>query len=360
MTTEPPFGSVWQGDGAAFADSVGILGTGSYLPEQAVSNAELADRVPGADPEWISRKTLIESRRFAAPTEATSDLAAKAATAALERAGLSADWVDYLIVSTSTGDSPQPPTSALVQNAIGATRAACFDINVVCSGFVFGLALARSLVITNPGAIVLVVAADTYSRILDFDDRRTAVLFGDGAGAAVVGPVPAGYGILDVELVTRGDAHQLIRVEAGGSRLPATAETVANGGHWFRMDGRGVRDFVVEGVPPILAQLLKRAKLTAEDIDHFVPHQPNGNLLQELVDLCGLQDARTHRTLEQFGNAGSASVPIGLDVAARSGALKDGDLVLLAGFGGGMNVGAGVLRWAANARWPDRRSEVRR
>jgi 3-oxoacyl-[acyl-carrier-protein] synthase-3 len=149
-------------------------------------------------------------------------------------------------------------------------------------------------------------------------------------------------------------------VDAGGSRQPASAQTVENGAHWFRMDGRGVRDFVVEGVPPILAQLLKRAKLTPEDVDHFVPHQPNGVLLQELVDLCGLQGAQTHRTLEQFGNAGSASVPIGLDVAARSGALQDGDIVLLAGFGGGMNVGAGLLRWSANARWPDRRSEVRR
>jgi 3-oxoacyl-[acyl-carrier-protein] synthase-3 len=357
--SDQPFGSVWPGEGAAFGDSVGILGTGSYVPERAVSNAELATFVRGADPDWVSKKTLIESRRFAAPDEATSDLAAKAAVAALEKAQLSADWVDYLIVSTSTGDSPQPPTSALVQAQIGATRAACFDINVVCSGFVFGLALARSLVVTNPGAIVLVVAADTYSRILDFDDRRTAALFGDGAGAAVVGAVPSGYGVLDVELVTRGDASNLIRVDAGGSRRPASAQTVADGGHWFKMDGRGVRDFVVEGVPPILGHLLKRAKLTAEEIDHFVPHQPNGNLLTELVELCGLQGAQTHRTLEQYGNAGSASVPIGLDAANRSGALKDGDLVLLAGFGGGMAVGASVLRWAANARWPDRRSQVR-
>ena len=338
---------MWAEEGATFLDSVGILGTGSYLPEQEVSNDEIAERVPGADAEWISRKTLIESRRFAAPTEATSDLAAKAAVAALEQARISADRVDYLIVSTSTGDSPQPPTSALVQEMIGARKAACFDINVVCSGFVFGLALARSLVVTEPGAVVLVVAADTYSRILDFDDRRTSVLFGDGAGAAVVGAVPAPFGVLDVELVTRGDAHRLIRVEAGGSRLPASAETVANGGHWFRMDGRGVRDFVMDGVPPILAELIKRAGLTAEDVDHFVPHQPNGVMLGELVEASGLSGANTVRTLERFGNAGSASVPIGLDEANRAGQLRDGDLVLLAGFGGGMNVGAALLRWWA-------------
>ena len=337
----------WPGEGATFTNGVGILGTGSYVPEHEVSNADLAKRVPGADPEWVARKTLIESRRFAAPTEATSDLAAKAAVHALQRARLSANQIDYLIVSTSTGDSPQPPTSSVVQEKIGATRAACLDINVVCSGFVFALALARSLVITNPGAVVLVVAADVYSRILDFDDRRTAVLFGDGAGAAVVGAVPGAYGVLDVELVTRGDAHRLIRVDAGGSRMPASAETVANGDHYFKMDGRGVRDFVMTGVPPILNDLLKRAGLTAEDIQHFVPHQANGMMVQELVELCGLQGADTHRVLDRYGNTGSASVPIALDVAARSGAMNDGDLVLLAGFGGGMAVGATVLRWYA-------------
>jgi 3-oxoacyl-[acyl-carrier-protein] synthase-3 len=260
---------------------------------------------------------------------------------------MSADRIDYLIVSTSTGDSPQPPTSSLVQHAIGATRAACFDINVVCAGFVFALQLARSLVVANPGAVVLVVAADVYSRILDFDDRRTAVLFGDGAGAAVIGAVAEPYGLLDVELVTRGDAHKLIYVEAGGSRRPASHETVADGGHWFRMDGRGVRDFVLDGVPPVLADLLKRAGVTTEDVQHFVPHQANGMMIREVVAAAGLQDAQTHLVLDRYGNTGSASIPIALDEAARSGALADGDLVLLAGFGGGMAVGAALLRWAA-------------
>ena len=326
---------------------VGILGTGSYLPERVVTNAELATFVRGADPDWAVRKTLIEARRFAADHEATSDLAIKSAENALTNARVSADRIDYLIVATSTGDSPQPPTSSLVQNAIGATRAACFDINVVCAGFVFGLQLARSLVIANPGAVVLVVAADIYSRILDFDDRRTSVLFGDGAGAAVIGAVAEPYGILDVELVTRGDAHKLIYVEAGGSRRPASAESVADGGHWFRMDGRGVRDFVLDGVPPVLNDLLKRVGVTAEDVHHFVPHQANGAMIGEIVDLAGLQDAQTHLVLDRYGNTGSASIPIALDEAARSGALTDGQLVLLAGFGGGMAVGASLIRWAA-------------
>jgi 3-oxoacyl-(acyl-carrier-protein) synthase III len=325
--------------------AVGILGTGSYLPAREVTNAELVTLVPDADPDWVTRKTMIEARRFAAPDEAASDLAAKAAIPALQRAGIAAEDLDYLIVSTSTGDSPQPPTANLVQDLIGAGRAACFDVNVVCAGFVFALSLARSLVALRPEAKVLVVAADVYSRILDFADRRTAVLFGDGAGAAVIGAVPDGYGVLETELVSRGAAHQLIRVAAGGSRLPASAETVASGAHYFRMDGRGVRDFVAEHVPPVLAGMLERSGLHAKDIDHFVPHQANGVMLRELVDLAQLDGATTHLTLDRYGNVGSASVPVALDAAAGSGQLLDGDLVLLAGFGGGMAVGATVLRW---------------
>ncbi|GAA2485192.1 ketoacyl-ACP synthase III [Winogradskya consettensis] len=325
----------------------GILGTGSYVPEHEVTNEALVERVTDTTPEWISTKTLIEARRFAAPDEATSDLAAKAAGAALQSAGLSAADLDYLIVSTSTPDSPQPPTSSLVQHALGAHRAACFDINVVCAGFVFGLTLAQSLVAVRPGAKVLVVAADIYSRVLDFDDRRTAILFGDGAGAAVIGEVPEPYGLIDSELVTRGDAQDLIHIKAGGSRLPASSETVANGDHFFRMNGRGVRDFVIAGVPPVLADLLGRAGITPGQVDHFVPHQANGVMIQELVEAAGLSSARTHLVLERFGNTGSASAAVALDAAAREGALSDGELVLLAGFGGGMSVGAALLRWYA-------------
>ncbi|NMO50713.1 ketoacyl-ACP synthase III [Actinoplanes sp. TBRC 11911] len=323
----------------------GILGTGSYLPAEVVTNEDLVRLVPDADPQWVSRKTMIEARHFAAPEEAASDLAAAAAREALGDAGLDARDIDFLIVSTSTGDSPQPPTSTLVQQAIGATRAACFDINVVCAGFVFAVGVANSLVAVNPGAKVLVIASDVYSRILNFADRRTAVLFGDGAGAAVLGAVPDGYGIRELELVSRGDAADLIHVDAGGSRMPATAETVAHGDHYFRMQGRAVSGFVSSEVPPALETMLKRAGVPAEDVRHFVPHQANGVMLADLVEKAGLGSARTHLTLDRYGNLGSASVPVTLDEAARSGALADGDLVLMAGFGGGMSVGACLLRW---------------
>ncbi len=323
----------------------GILGTGSYVPEHEVTNEALVRRVTDTTPEWITRKTKIEARRFAAPDEATSDLAAKAAAAALTSAGLAADEIDYIVVATSTADSPQPPTASLVQYALGAHRAACFDINVVCAGFVFAMSLARGFVAARPAAKVLVIGADVYSRILDFDDRRTAILFGDGAGAVVIGAVPDPYGLIDVELVTRGDAHELIYVKAGGSRLPASARTVADGDHFFRMNGRGVRDFVVGGVPPILHKLLDRAGVGPDQVGHFVPHQANGVMIDELVAAAGLGAARTHLVLDRLGNVGSGSPAVALDFAARSGALTDGDLVLMAGFGGGMSVGAALLRW---------------
>ncbi|MBO0821000.1 MAG: ketoacyl-ACP synthase III [Nocardiopsaceae bacterium] len=321
-----------------------MLGTGAYLPAHEVSSDEVAGLV-GVEPGWIERKTRIRARRQAAPEEATSDLAARAAANALANAGIAPGRIDYLVVSTSTGDHPMPPTSSLVHSALPGLRAACFDINAVCSGFIYAVETARGLLSLAPGSHALVVAADVYSRILDFSDRRTAVLFGDGAGAAVLGPVPEGYGILDVDLVNHRDTDRLIRIEAGGSRRPPTRETVDAGDHFFRMDGRGVRGFVLAHVPPTLTGLVERAGYKLADVDHFVPHQANGVMLDELVELSGLGGARTVQTLERYGNVGSASVPVTLDEVNRTGRLEDGDLVLLGAFGGGMAVGACLLRW---------------
>ncbi|MGR6318422.1 ketoacyl-ACP synthase III [Micromonospora soli] len=324
---------------------IGIIGTGSYLPERAVPNEQIAQLV-GVTPDWIERKTHIQERRFAAPSQAASDLAAAAAVRALCDAGLEASRMDYLIVATSTGDSPQPPTAHLVQHLLGAWNAACLDLNVVCAGFVYALDVARALVATRPGAHALVVGVDVYSRTLDFQDRATAVLFGDGAGAAVVGPAPDGYGLIDFELTSRGDANQLIRIEAGGSRRPASPQTIAAGHHFFRMQGRAVREFVAAQVPPAIAALLARNDVLPSMVEHFVPHQANGVMLDELVKHAGLTEAVVHRTLERYGNTGCASVAVTLDEANRSGTLHAGDLVLLTAFGGGMSVGACLLRWS--------------
>lgn len=331
------------------APAVGILGTGSYLPVREVDNEEIVARVPDITVDWIESRTAIYTRRYAAADEATSDLATKAARAALERAGLTPAGIDYVIVSTSTGDFPQPPTASLVQHLLGAQNAACFDVNAVCAGFVYGLELARGLVTANPGARALVIGADVYSRILNYDDRRTAVLLGDGAGAVVVGEVPAGQGIIDIALSTHGEAQDLIKVPAGGSRVPTSAQTVAAGEHFFTMQGRGVRDFVMDNVPPMLHKLLARAGVELADVDCFVPHQANGVLLGQLAERCGLTRARTHLVVGKYGNTGSASVPVALDDAVRAGAIGAGDVVLLSAFGGGMSVGSCLLRWTPAA-----------
>jgi 3-oxoacyl-(acyl-carrier-protein) synthase III len=325
---------------------IGIVSTGSYLPEQVVSNRTIAEGA-GVTEEWIVRKTGIRERRRAAGHEATSDLAAEAARSALDQAGLGPEDLSYIVVATSTPDHPQPATSSIVQGLLGATRAAAFDVNAVCSGFVYGLAVVEKLLRGDrPGGYGLVVGADIYSRILDYSDRRTAILFGDGAGAAVLGPVPSEQGVLQTSLLTRGDQHHLISVPAGGSRAPASARTVDDGGHFFRMDGRGVRDFVQRNLPGAVHGLLEQAGVPVGAVDHFLPHQANGVMLAEVWPELGLDAATLHLALERYGNTGSASVAITLDLVHRAGLLAEDDLVVLAGFGGGMSVGAALLRWA--------------
>ncbi|WNI18781.1 3-oxoacyl-ACP synthase III family protein [Actinacidiphila sp. ITFR-21] len=329
--------------------SIGILSTGSYLPERVVRNAEIAEQA-GVDPAWIERKTGIRERRRAAPEQATSDLAAVAADRALLAAGLRAGDIDLIVVATSTPDHPQPATASIVQHLTGAERAAAVDVNAVCSGFVYALAMAEGLLRSRGGdGHALVIGADIYSRILDHRDRRTAVLFGDGAGAVVVGPVAGADGFIGTRLRGHGDGHRLISVPAGGSRKPPSEQTVRDGEHYFTMDGRGVRDFVTGEVPEAVAQLLRDCGLGTDEVDHLVPHQANGVLLRELWPALKLPRAALHLTVEHCANTGSASVPVTLDAAHRAGDLRKGDTVLLAGFGGGMNTGLALCRWTATA-----------
>jgi 3-oxoacyl-(acyl-carrier-protein) synthase III len=339
---------------------IGIIGTGSRVPDVVVGNEEIA-RGAGVTAEWIARKTGIRERRRAADHEATSDLAAAAARQALEQAGLRPEDVSYLVLATSTPDHLQPATASIVQGMLGATRAAAFDVNAVCSGFVYALTVAERLIAAeDDGSCALVIGADVYSRILDYSDRKTAILFGDGAGAAVIGPVPEGRGTVATSLLTMGDQHGLISVPAGGSRSPATARTVAHKQHCFRMDGRAVRAFVHEQLPGAVHGLLDQAGFERSDVDHFVPHQANGVMLEEVRGDLGLHAATFQLALERFGNTGAASIPLTLDLVHRAGALADEDRVLLCGFGGGMSVGSALLTWAptAHAR-PSRRSLVR-
>jgi acetoacetyl-CoA synthase len=323
-----------------------ILGTGSYLPEEVRTSAELGARL-GVGEQWILDKTRIEQRRVAAPDEVTSDLAAKAAERALWAAGISAADVDVLIVATSTPDQPMPATACAVQSKIGAVRAAAFDVDAVCTGFVYGLVIAHGLLSADPGARhALVIGADIYSRILDYGDKRTCVLFGDGAGAVVLGK--GAEGLLASTLGSDGTLTDLVQVPGGGSRRPASRETVAAGQHYFAMRGREVRDHAAYVLPKVVADVCKAASLELADVDLIVPHQANGTMLAHLGDTLGLRPGQMHLTVSRYGNTGAASVPVTLDDAVRTGHVTEGDSVLLVAYGGGMTWGGTAHRWVAS------------
>ncbi len=325
--------------------NVTILGTGSYLPDTVSTNAALAARL-GIDPDWIVAKTGILERRVADPDEATSNLATRAAERALDAAGVAPEQLDLIVVATSTPDEVLPATACRVQANLRAYQAPAFDIDAVCAGFLYGLATLDGMLRSDPERrFALLVGADTYSRILDYDDRRTAVLFGDGAGAVVLGKTDRSSGILATSLRADGDLADLVRVPAGGSRLPASAETVASGQHYFLMEGQEVRTYVERMFPEVIEQTLKQAGLTLDDIDLIVPHQANGVLLRQCARMLELDVDRMHLTVERYGNTGAASVPITLDDAVRVGAVHPGDALLLVAFGGGMTTGGTAVRW---------------
>lgn len=322
---------------------VGILGTGAYVPDRVVSNDE-AGAAAGVDDAWITGKTAIRERRWAADDQATSDLAAAAGRAALEAAGITAGQLSVIVVATSTPDRPQPPTAAYVQRHLGVAGAAAFDVNAVCSGMLFALSAAEG-VLARRGGYALVIGADVYSRILNRADRKTVVLFGDGAGALVLVPAGRGARVRHVALHSFGEFAGLIEVPAGGSRRPLDPPGLEAGLQYFAMDGRGVRSFVAEQLPQLIKQFLHEAGVVPDDISHFVPHQANGVMLDAVYADLALPRATMHRTLTHYANTGAASIPITLDAAARAGAFRPGDLILMAGFGGGMSAGFALVEW---------------
>lgn len=328
------------------ATAAGIVGTGSYLPEHVMTNHDLARMVETSD-EWIRSRIGIRERRIVAKDEATSDLGARAARRALETAGIAAGEVDLLMLATSSPDSIQPPTACHVQREIGAWRAAVVDVNAVCTGFVYGLSMASDMMRGNPAyRTALVVGAEAYSRILNWEDRTTCVIFGDGAGAAVLRPVDAGFGVLSSYLRADGSKHETICVPGGGSRLPASPEVLAKRLDKFHMNGREVWDFVIEAFPQAVREAVRGAGLTLKDVDLLISHQANGNLIRACMDRLGLPMDKTYLTVDRYGNTSAASVPITLDEAARAGRLRRGDVVVLVAFGGGLTWGATVMRWA--------------
>lgn len=317
------------------------------MPESVLTSAELGDRL-GVGEEWITERTGIQERRIAAPHEATSDLASNAARRALDAAGVVATDVDLIVLATSTPDQPMPATACHVQAKIGANRAAAFDVDAVCSGFVYAFVVAHAMLTADPNlATALVIGADTYSRILDYTDRRTAVLFGDGAGAVVLGRTDGEVSMLASTLSSDGATADLVKIVAGGSRVPASTLTVATGQHHFAMRGGDVRRMAGKTLPAVVSDLLDAASLSLSDVDLIVPHQANGVMLAELANALDLAPDVMHLTVERYGNTGAGSVPITLDDAARAGRLDRDSLLLLVAFGGGMTWGGVALRWCA-------------
>lgn len=325
--------------------NIGILGTGFYVPEQILTNCTLEHSL-GLSKDWIVKKTGIRERRIAAPHEATSDLATRAAERALSAAGITAADIDLVVVATATPDWTLPATACAVQENIGATQAAAFDISAVCTGFVYALTVVQAAMRGHPGfRTALVIGADVYSRILDYQDKKTCVLFGDGAGAVVLGHVPEDYGILSSYLRADGSKTSLVQIPAGGSRKPICMEAIANHEHFFHMDGQAVREFLKKTFPDALYSVLDPISFTLEEIDLVIPHQANGVILQECMQSLGVATEKVHYTLDLYGNTAAASVPITLDDAVRAGRVRMGSLVLLTAFGGGMTWGSIVMRW---------------
>ena len=322
----------------------GIIGIGSYTPKKVLTNADLEKIVDTTD-EWIVTRSGIRERHIVADDEAASDLAIEASKRALECAGLSPEKIDLVICATITGDMPFPSTSCLVQNAIGAVNAAAFDLQAGCSGWVYGLSTGAQFVRSGTYDHILVVGVDVLSRFTDWSDRATCVLFGDAAGAVVLGPTAPDTGVLSAHLGADGSGGELLRMEAGGSKLPASEETVRNHQHFIRMEGREVFKFAVRIMGEASIKALEMCGLTPADVDLFVPHQANIRIIESAAARLGLPEEKVFTNVQNYGNTSAASIPLALDEAYRSGRIKEGDVIVAVGFGAGLTYAAGVIKW---------------
>ncbi|MBU2701207.1 3-oxoacyl-[acyl-carrier-protein] synthase-3 [Sporomusaceae bacterium BoRhaA] len=324
--------------------SVGIIGIGSYVPEHEMTNKDL-EKLVNTNDEWIVERTGIKSRRIAADGEATSDMAVFAAQKALNDAGVAAEEIDLVIVATATPDMSFPSTACLVQERIGAKHAAAFDLTAGCSGFVYGFITGSQFIQSGLYKKVLVIGAETLSRILDWTDRNTCVLFGDGAGAAVLGEVEEGYGLLGSELGADGHGGELLKLPAGGSRIPASHSTVDQRQHYVSMSGNEVFKFAIKIMGSAALKALERAGLTRSDVDVLVPHQANIRIIQSAAKRLKVPLEKVVINLDKYGNTSAASIPIALDEAFHSGAIKQGNVVVLVGFGAGLTWASAVIKW---------------
>jgi 3-oxoacyl-[acyl-carrier-protein] synthase-3 len=321
-----------------------ITGVGSYVPEKVLTNAELEKVVETSD-EWITSRTGIKERRIAAPGQFTSDLATEAAKRALAKAGVKPEEVDLIIVATITPDMVFPSTGCLVQEKIGAKRAAAFDLEAACSGFIFGLEIAQQFIMSRTYDTVLVIGAEKLSAIVDWQDRNTCVLFGDGAGAAVLQNRPNAHGLLTAVMGSDGSKAGLLGMPGGGSRCPATQDSVAARMHFLRMEGKEVFKNAVQAMQTAAEEALRRCEIDITRIKCIIPHQANRRIIDAVGDRLGATPEQLFVNLDRYGNTSAASVAIALDEAVQTGRIQRGDLILLMVFGAGLTWGAAVIEW---------------
>lgn len=324
--------------------SVGISGVGSYLPENRVTNDDLS-KIVETSHEWIVERTGIHERRVLSEDMATSDTATIAAKKALEDAKLKPEDIDLIIVATVTADYALPSTACIVQKNIGAMKAAAFDINAGCSGFVYGLTLGESFIKSGVYEKVLVIGAETLSRIVDWQDRNTCVLFGDGAGACILEKCEDGFGILSSELGSDGTNGEVLIQPAGGSKFPASQETLDKRLHYIKMDGKEVFKFAVRVMEKASMNVLEKANLKLEDLDFLVPHQANTRIIDAAAKKLKLEKDKIYVNLNKYGNMSSASIPVALDEAIKDNKIKKGDNILLVAFGAGLTWASMTLKW---------------
>lgn len=325
--------------------SVGVLGIGHYVPEKVLTNFDLEKMVDTSD-EWITERTGIKQRHIAAPEEATSDLSLKAAQKALEDAGVAPEEIDLVIVATASPDHAFPSTACLVQDRIGAKNAAAFDLSAGCSGFVYSLGVASQMIKTGLYNKALIIGAETLSRIMNWQDRNTCVLFGDGAGAAVVGVVEDGYGVLGIDLGADGSGGKYLYQPAGGSRTPASEQTIADNDHTIHMNGPEVFKFAIQIMGKTAKTALKNAGMKPEELDMLFPHQANLRIISSAAKRLKMPMEKVWVNVDKYANTSAASIPIALCEAQAAGVLKKGDNILLDGFGAGLTWAAIVLKWS--------------
>jgi 3-oxoacyl-[acyl-carrier-protein] synthase-3 len=324
--------------------SCSITGVGSYVPARVLTNADLEKMVETSD-DWITTRTGIKERRLAARDEFTSDLATQAAERAMKMAGVTAAQLDLIIVATITPDMPFPNTACLVQHKIGAKRSAAFDIEAACSGFIHALEVGQQFIMSRTYDTVLVIGAEKLSAITDWQDRNTCVLFGDGAGAVILQNRPNSHGLLTAVMGADGGSADLLFMPGGGSRQPATVESVGARLHFLRMNGRETFKKAVQAMCTAAREALRRCELDISQIKCIIPHQANRRIIEAVAERLGAHADQMFVNLHRYGNTSAASVAIGLDEAVAAGKIQRGDLVLLVVFGAGLTWGAAVIEW---------------